>query len=223
MNIVADIPTEMRSESVSFETFRRWALSDEFPETGRYDFIRGRLVVDVEPESLFSHNALKCEIAATLSDFLKDDDLLTTIGVRVTMPMCELSVQPDIAVTTSQSFKDGRVTLTPHPTRADDAIEIVGPPDLVVEIISDSSVTKDSQDLCRLYFDAGVREYWLIDARGEDISFRLLTRGEQGWEEVPVESQGFRASLILERSFRLDRQAGRRGEWRYDLLEAGHS
>lgn len=43
--------------------------------------------------------------------------------------------------------------------------EIEGAADLVVECVSDSSVTKDSRVLLDLYHRARVREYWLIDAR----------------------------------------------------------
>ncbi len=113
--------------------------------------------------------------------------------------------------------------LTPKEERPSDAIEILGPPDLVVEIVSDSSVTKDTVDLYRLYFDAGVREFWLIDARDEEISFRLLTRGSSEWQDVPADSDGFRTSDVLGQRYRLTRTAGRRGEWRYDLVEGESS
>jgi Uma2 family endonuclease len=208
-----------RRGKVSFESFRRWALSDDFPETGRHDFVNGRYVKDLAPEPLFSHNAVKGAIAATLMHSEEDGDLLTIAGARVTTPACELSVQPDVSLTKWRSFDTGRVTLTPHPNRPDDAIEIVGPPDLVVEVVSDSSVGKDTCDLYRLYFDADVREYWLVDARGAELTFRLLARGRTDWNEVASDADGFYASPVLGRRYRLDREAGSRGEWQYDLIE----
>ena len=36
--------------------FRAWALSDEFPERGRFSFINGELFIDMSPEELETHN-----------------------------------------------------------------------------------------------------------------------------------------------------------------------
>lgn len=204
---------------VSFESFRRWALSDNFPETGRHDFIGGRYVKDLAPEPLFSHNTVKGDIAATLMERLDGGDLLTMTRGRVTMPQCQLSVQPDTSVTKWRSFETGRVTLTPHPERADDAIEVVGPPDLIVEIVSDESATRDGEELFDAYFRAGVREYWLIDARAFEPVFRLLTSGRSNWNEVHADPEGFVRSVVFERCYRFDCHTGRRGERRYDLIE----
>jgi Uma2 family endonuclease len=134
-----------------------------------------------------------------------------------------LSCEPDLTFVSNESFDAERVKLTPKEERPSDAVEIVGPPDLVVEIVSDSSVTKDTQDLYRLYFEAGVCEYWLIDARGEEISFSLLVREPSGWQEILPDADGFFASQILKQRYRLDRISGKRGEWRYDLVEGENS
>lgn len=39
----------------TLEDFRRWALSDDFPERGRIDYIDGRIEVDMSPEDMFTH------------------------------------------------------------------------------------------------------------------------------------------------------------------------
>ena len=46
-----------------------------------------------------------------------------------------------------------------------------GPPDLCVEIISPSSVEKDTDLLFKRYAKAGIQEYWLIDALGASPQF----------------------------------------------------
>ena len=40
-----------------------------------------------------------------------------------------------------------------------------GPADLVIEVISDDSVTRDRVEKFDEYLEAGVREYWVIDPR----------------------------------------------------------
>ena len=48
-----------------------------------------------------------------------------------------------------------------------------------MEIVSPSSVSKDKKHLRECYYRAGIPEYWLIDARGEDVEFDILRRGEE--------------------------------------------
>lgn len=51
---------------------------------------------------------------------------------------------------------------------------IDGASDLVVEIVNDSSVAKDTRRLPERYATAGVPELWLVDARGEAVDFGIL-------------------------------------------------
>ena len=60
-----EIPMDLRS----LADFRRWALSDEFPERGRIDYVGGRIEVDMAPEDLFCHGTLKGEIFGRLYGF----------------------------------------------------------------------------------------------------------------------------------------------------------
>lgn len=47
--------------------FRRWAFSEAFPEDGRIDFLDGDVEVEMSPEDLFPHGAVKSAISARLS------------------------------------------------------------------------------------------------------------------------------------------------------------
>ncbi|HEX6984485.1 MAG TPA: Uma2 family endonuclease [Planctomycetaceae bacterium] len=205
----------------SLDDFRRWALSDEFPERARIDFIRGMIEVEFMPERLSSHGAVKVEVVRVLANRVWETDLgeIYVDQARVSSPEAALSAEPDIVVLEHETIESGRVRLIPA-ADADDFVEIEGAPDLVVEIVSPSSVGKDTKRLPPAYFDAGVREYWLIDARGEELVFRLFRRGESGFEETPADREGFRPSGVLGRRYCLDRRRGRRDEWRYDLRES---
>ena len=57
-----------------------------------------------------------------------------------------------------------------------------------------------------LYYRAGVREYWLVDARFAEIAFTIHHWTPDGYR-VAVGAEGFSPSLVLERSFRLVRRA----------------
>lgn len=51
---------------------------------------------------------------------------------------------------------------------------IVGVPDLVVEVISASNWADDRRVKFNLYAEAGVREYWIVDPRQETIEVFTL-------------------------------------------------
>jgi Uma2 family endonuclease len=88
-----------------------------------------------------------------------------------------LSVEPDVTVVLWQSLEAERLREVPEPGDSEgDYVELEGPPDLVVEIVSDSSVHKDTKRLPPLYAAAGVPELWRIDARGSDLRFEIHQR-----------------------------------------------
>ena len=86
----------------------------------------------------------------------------------------------------------------------EDWIELEGTPDWILEIISPSSVTKDRKKLRKSYHLAEVPEYWLIDARGENVEFEILLRGIDDYE--PAENiNGWQVSPTFGKKFRLRR------------------
>jgi Uma2 family endonuclease len=200
--------------------FRAWATSDDFPEEGRIDFISGCIEVDMSPEDLFSHGSLKMEIARVLGDILKATSAgyLFSDSTRVSCPDADVSVEPDIVYVSEDSLETGRVRLVPKATREPDRfVEMEGPPDLIVEIVSDSSGTKDTQRLPAAYYRAGVPEFWLIDARGEELFFQIHRPGPSAYESAARDSEGFQHSAAFGAWFRLTRRRNDRGRWTFDL------
>ena len=96
-------------------------------------------------------------------------------------------------------------------------MEVEGAADLVVEIVSDTSVIKDTRRLPAAYFTAGVREFWLADARGQQPIFLIHGRGPAGFEPVVRDADGFQPSAVLGRRFRLDTGRDADGNWEFDL------
>jgi len=88
---------------------------------------------------------------------------------------------------------------------------------MIAELVSDGSVTKDTQRLPTAYYRAGVREYWLVDARPDPLLFQIHVRDRAGFEPVDTDDQGYQYSEVFGCSFRLDRQRDQRGNWAYDL------
>lgn len=62
------------------------------------------------------------------------------------------------------------------------------------------------------YHRAGINEYWLIDARGEEISFQILDWRKKGYVAA-TKRDGWQFSLVFKYWFRLTRQRGNLGLW----------
>ncbi len=200
--------------------FRRWALSDEFPERGRIDYIGGRIEVDMSPEDIFCHSTPKSEIHAVLYGLVKERDLghLLTDRVLVSSPVADLSCEPDVVFLSHDAIDSGRVRLVPKSSGEQGRyVEVEGPPDMVLEVVSDSSVAKDTKRLPKAYFAAGVREFWLVDARGKSVVFRVHARGDRGFRPAEPDAEGYQRSSVFPARFRLDARRDRRGNWAFDL------
>src|SRR5262249_52631220 len=86
--------------------------------------------------------------------------------------------------------------------QGDQSLEVIGTPDMTLEIISKTSVEKDTVDLMELYAKAGVSEYWLIDSTSAnpELSIYRLTNGRYA---VARKQGGWVKSNVFGRSFRL--------------------
>jgi Uma2 family endonuclease len=197
------------------EAYLRWACSDQFPEHGRLAFFHGEVWVDMSPEEIFTHNQLKNEFASVLSMMLKrtrlgrfypDRCLLTNRGAG-------LSTEPDGMFISFQSIRSGRV----RRVRAKRGYRAwSGTPDMVLEVVSESSVIKDTVVLKSLYWKARIAEYWLVDGRGSRLDFTILQRGPRAY--LPVRKQaGWVKSEVFGKSFKLTVGSDEVGDPEYNL------
>lgn len=203
------------------DEFRRWATSDEFPPSGRIDFVAGRIEVDMSPEELHSHGKLKVELVRALANRIFEQPMgeVYSDRTRVSCPDADLSAEPDIVFVSDEAIDSGRVRLVPQPGGEPDRyVELEGPPDLIVEIVSDSWQHKDTERLPKAYWRAGVREYWLVDARGRDMAFRISRWGDRRYEPAPADSESYQYSAALGLWCKLDRARNSRGRLHYTLL-----
>ena len=73
-------------------------------------------------------------------------------------------VQPDICIVCDESKIDEK--------------GCIGAPDLIVEIISHSSVKRDVEDKFKLYQENGVNEYWIIHPNDETLTVFILEKNK---------------------------------------------
>jgi Uma2 family endonuclease len=198
--------------------FRAWATSPDFPDRGRISFIDHEIIIDMSPEEIETHNKVKTEVGFVLAnlnkrlklgEFYSDRSLVTNVEANV-------SNEPDAAFALWETLEQQRLRLVPKDGKEDKYMELEGTPDWVLEIVSDSSVRKDTRRLRERYHRAGIPEYWLIDARRDNLDFQLLVRGETDYTAAAGRG-GWQASPVFRRRFRLVRQRGRMDLWEYTL------
>jgi Uma2 family endonuclease len=204
--------------AATLDGFRAWAVSGRFPERGRFSFIGGELHIDMSPEELDTHNKVKAEVGRSLGNLSRELDPgeYYSGGTLVTNEAAGLSTEPDGTFVTWRSFETGRVRLTTRPDRPGQYVELVGSPDWVLEVVSRSSVAKDTQALREAYHRSGILEYWIIDARFQELDFQLLKRRRDGYAPVPARG-GWRRSAVFGRGVLLERRRSRLGRWDYTL------
>lgn len=198
--------------------FRHWITSDTFPEKVSPTFVDGEIWLSMSPESLETHNKVKGECTSALIRFVRERDLGESYCDRALFSNVagRVSTEPDFLFVSWAASETGRVTLTRRKKRREEFIEIVGTPDLVLEIVSDSSTRKDLARLKPAYERACIPEYWLIDARGDQISFQILSL-EDGAYRTATPADQPQVSRILGARFALGRARNRLGRFTYTL------
>src|SRR5262245_11482556 len=192
------IPDRVRD----LDSFCRWACSDDFPEKKRICFLNGEVWVEMSPEALYTHNLVKAEFAMVLGRLVKANRLgkFCPDGMLIRNDAANLSTEPDGTFVSTRRLRSGRVTVERPIEEGYDIF--VGTPDMVLEVVSDSSERKDTKVLRQLYWEAGIPEYWLVDPRGEEPVFEILCHGRDGYAAVRVQ-RGWQKSKVFGRSFRL--------------------
>lgn len=192
-------------EVVDLDSFQGWVRSREFPEEGRIDFLAGEIWIDMSEEQLFSHVRVKGEFCRVLTNLEREQrqGFYLVDGARVSHPEADLSAVPDGVFILNASVQTLRVQLVPGVGGGH--VRLEGGPDIVLEVVSESSVQKDTVRLRELYWKAGVREYWLVDARRDPLTFEILRHASKGFR-AGRKREGWQRSDVLGRAFRLVQQ-----------------
>jgi Uma2 family endonuclease len=217
--IIAEENLRIPEDAATLEGFQRWAVSEEFPENGRIDYLSGEIKVDMSPEDLHTHGIVKSAIHAVLHLLIAGPrGEIFVDRARVTSRFAGLSVEPDVVVVLWDSLKSGRVRYVPAAVREPDRFsEMEGTPDVVVEVVSDGSERKDTKLLPPLYARAGVPELWLVDTRKNKIRFQIYMLRDGKYVTVEADTGGWTRSPRLGFAFRLIRQKTPVSTWHYIL------
>jgi Uma2 family endonuclease len=143
----------------------QWTYEDylRLPDDGnRYEIIEGVLYVANAPS--YEHQFTTGEIFGELRNFVKSKSLGVVIAApfEIHLPGIAKPVQPDVVF----------IAAARQPASETQIFE--GAPDLVVEVISPSSLRVDRYVKLGAYERAKVREYWLVDPKTRSIEIYSL-------------------------------------------------
>jgi len=151
----------------------RYTYADyiEWPDNGeRWEIIDGIAYMLTAPND--RHQQIVAQLTAEFVMYLRGRQCqaftapydVVLPGKNETEMTASNVVQPDLLVICDRSKRDGK--------------KCIGAPDLVIEVISPSTVKRDILHKYRLYERSGVREFWLVQPSDSIIQQYLNAEGE---------------------------------------------
>lgn len=195
------------------DSFRRWAFSDDFPQRGRFSYLDGALWVDLSMETDI-HNQIKTVITIVVGAIVLNETLGRFYADRMllTHPTIGLSSEPDAMFISNERTEKGLAVLK----KGDKSMEVSGSPDMALEVVSKTSVPKDTVVSMDLYAKAGISEYWLVDSTVETPEL-VIMRLVAGKYVTARKHDGWVKSNVFGRSFRLTCKKDAKGLSHFNL------
>ena len=163
----------------------RWTYEEYYnlADDQRYEVINGHLLMAPAPDTW--HQDWVSDLHILIKLFVRKNKLGRTFVAPVDVVLDEENVvQPDLVFVASNNL------------RIIERRAIFGTPDLLVEIISPSSVRRDRYVKQALYTRFGVKEYWIGDAANRSLEILTLKEGRYELHCV-AEEKGKLTSLVL--------------------------
>ncbi len=170
--------TKRAKKTMTYEDYAK------LPEGAPYQLIGGELVMSPSPVPY--HQKILRDIGFEIYRFVRERDLGEVFYAPIDVYLQETETyQPDIIFISK------------------DRLEIIGekkiegPPDLVIEILSEATAYYDLRHKKKVYERTGVREYWIVDPMERSIEVYENQNGEFKLRDR-AEEKGKVSSKVLE-------------------------
>ncbi len=169
----------------------RWTYEDYLqlipPDSFGFEILSGELTV--APAPVPRHQWACDGLTSLMRIFVKQNNLGQVFSSPIDVILggqteAENVVQPDILFVAKERLSI--ITET----------NILGTPDLMVEVLSASSIQRDRVEKMKLYAEFGVVEYWIIDADQKTLEAFDLTGDEPVLRATLAESDVFKPKLF---------------------------
>lgn len=174
---------EILVKKLTYKEFR--ALEFEDNDFARYELLNGEIVKKSSPS--LQHQRISGNIYFAMRNYLVANPIGEVFAAPLDVVLEEHEApQPDVFFVS----KDRDFVLN----EAEGVV--IGTPDLIVEIISPTSVRRDRHDKKDLYEHCGVREYWLIDPQNRSIEVFAYTNNRYQLHSF-ADAEGKAVSAVL--------------------------
>jgi len=160
-------PMMVKEASATYKAERIYTYEDylNWPEDERVELIDGKIYNMSAPTE--KHQRLLGDLHLRFGVYLHGkscDVYISPFDVRIDLGLGKDSVvQPDLVVVCNLELLDEK--------------GLNGPPTLVIEVLSPSNPNHDRVLKYNKYLSVGVKEYWIVDPRKEEIMVNLLKSG----------------------------------------------
>src|SRR5262249_35254533 len=172
---------------------------------------------DMSKQQIFSHLGVKGEYNRVLANLARAEKggRYFPDGLFLSNLRADIAVIPDGIFISAESLQQGRVRLIEG--KHEGYVELEGSPDMVLEVVSRASLHKDTVVLKKAYWEANIREYWLVDARQESLEFHIYRHTAKGYSNIRKQAGGWVKSSVFGHSFRLTKEADAAGNPEFTL------
>lgn len=156
----------------------------------RYELLGGKLEL-MSPAPTIKHQVISFEMQKRMASTCELEYLILYSPVDLILSATDVC-QPDLVMI--------------HRTRLDilSARGIEGIPDLVVEIVSPSSLKRDKLRKLKLYAASGIPEYWIVDPAGGTLEQHMLYEGRYDLCNIYIGDESVRSERIACLSFTME-------------------
>jgi Uma2 family endonuclease len=161
--------TAFRSDDTfTQEEFRHWLDERVDAHLNHYELLNGRIVMT--PPAGYPHGDIEAALVQFLRAHVRGAKLGTIRGSSAgfDLPSGD-TVEPDVSFVSTE-----RQAAAPAPERGD---FIRAVPNLVIEILSPSTMRRDRAEKKAIYERNGVDEYWLVDPDEKNVTVFVLRHG----------------------------------------------
>lgn len=157
----------------------------EVDENEQYELIDGKLMKRASPTT--AHQRIVKKISMKMDTFISKKKLGELFFAPIDVVLDEYNmVQPNILFVSTQKQEIVQET------------NIAGMPDLVVEVLSPSSIARDRDIKMKLYAQFNINEYWIVDPLAPCIEIYALTENEYRLHSYAYE-KGEVESIVLDK------------------------
>jgi len=140
--------------------FEKWLDEDI-----RAEWVNGKVIIMAPASS--EHISLNGWLWHVVDGFVEHDDLGQVLAIESQIRLPKVRRNPDLLFVAKSRSRIVKATY------------VDGPPDLIMEIVSPDSESRDWREKYSNYESGGVREYWIIDPSSKHVEAYSLGRDKR--------------------------------------------